>query len=66
MFCPGFLFWDKFQAISGPGQTKCKSPGFPSSAGNPEYYILLDENWCCSFEVLATLSLPEVDALYHA
>ncbi len=36
MFCPGFLtFWDKFQAISGPGQIKFKSPGFPCLAGNP-------------------------------
>ncbi len=24
----------KFQAISGPGQIKFKSPGFPGSAGN--------------------------------
>ncbi len=30
MFCPGFLtFWDKFQAISRPGQMILKSPGFP-------------------------------------
>ncbi len=30
MFCPGFLtFWDKFHALSGPGQMKFKSPGFP-------------------------------------
>ncbi len=36
MFCPGFLtFWIKFQAISGPGEIKFKSPGFPGSAGNP-------------------------------
>ncbi len=33
------MFWDKFQAISGPGQIKCKSPGFPGSAGNPVYII---------------------------
>ncbi len=30
LFCPGFLtFWDKFQPISGNGQIKFKSPGFP-------------------------------------
>ncbi len=30
LFCPGFLtFWDKFQAISRPGQLKFKSPAFP-------------------------------------
>ncbi len=29
-------FWAKFQAISGPGQIKFKSPGIPGSAGNPD------------------------------
>ncbi len=29
VFCPGFLtFWDKFQAISGPGQIKSQTPSF--------------------------------------
>ncbi len=28
-------FWDKFQAISGGGQIKLKSPGFPGSTRNP-------------------------------
>ncbi len=36
LFCPGFLmFWNKFQAISGPGQIKFQSPGFPGFTGNP-------------------------------
>ncbi len=31
LFCPGFLsYWDKFQAISKPGQIKFKSPDFPA------------------------------------
>ncbi len=50
LFCPSFLtFWDKFQAISGPGQIKLKSPGFPGSAGNPVYSYSL-----CGGTVLVT------------
>ncbi len=34
--CPGFRYFEgKFQAISGPGQTKLKPRGFQGSAGNP-------------------------------